>query len=217
MNHTLEIDSVQLEFGGIKILSDIYLQCKTGNITALLGRNGSGKSCLMQIIYGTLKTEKSVRIDKLPYCEAFKHKGLLNYLPQFNFIPASLSLKRVFSDFEIDYSIFVKKFPEFSAKHNSSVGKLSGGERRLVEFYVIIKTPSYFALLDEPFTHLNPLQIERVKVLLEEEKQNTGILLTDHMFRQVIAICDNLYILANGKTHLSKTISDIETLGYAKL
>jgi ABC-type multidrug transport system ATPase subunit len=217
MNHTLETDGVQLAFDDRKILSDIYMQCKTGKITGLLGRNGSGKSCLMKIIYGTLKAEKSVRIDKLAYYEAYKHPGLLLYLPQFNFIPPSLSLKRIFKDFETDYAVFEKIFPEFASKYKSSVSILSGGERRLVELYVVVKAPSYFALLDEPFTHLNPVQIEKVKELLTTEKANKGILVTDHMFRQVLAVCDNLYVLANGKTHLAKTIADIETLGYAKL
>ncbi|MEP6749019.1 MAG: ATP-binding cassette domain-containing protein [Bacteroidota bacterium] len=216
MNHTLETDGVQLEFDGRKILSDVYVQCKTGKITGLLGRNGTGKSCLMQIIYGTLKAEKSVRIDKLAYYEAFKRPGLLLYLPQFNFIPSSLSLKRICTDFEIDYILFSKRFPEFASKKNTSIGNFSGGERRLVELYAIVKAPSYFALLDEPFTHLNPLQIQKVKELLVEEKRNKGILLTDHMYREVIAICDNLYLLVNGKTHLAKSMSDIETLGYAR-
>src|SRR5260221_13491758 len=109
MIHILEADGIQLEFDGRKILSDIYVQCKTGKITGLLGRNGTGKSCLMKIIYGSLKVEKSIRIDKQSKNEAFKQPGLLVYLPQFNFIPSSLSLKRIFKDFEIDYAPFEKR------------------------------------------------------------------------------------------------------------
>ena len=60
MNHTLEVDSIQLAFNNRRILSDIYLKCETGKITGLLGRNGQGKSCLMKIIYGTLSCEKSI-------------------------------------------------------------------------------------------------------------------------------------------------------------
>jgi ABC-type multidrug transport system ATPase subunit len=217
MIHTLEADGIQLAFDGRKILSDIYVHCKTGKITGLLGRNGAGKSCLLKIIHGSLKAEKSVRIDKQYVNEAFKQPRLLVYLPQFNFIPASLSLKRIFKDFEIDYALFEKRFPEFASKYTSSVGKLSGGERRLIELYAIVKTASQFALLDEPFTHLNPVQIEKVKEILVEEKENKGILLTDHIYRQVIAICDSLYVLVNGKAHTARSIEDIETLGYARL
>lgn len=217
MNHVLEIDGVQLQFDGRKILSGIYLRCETGKITGLLGKNGQGKSCLMKIIYGSLPCEKSVRFDHISIVESFKRPDLLMYLPQFNFIPKSLSLRRVFQDFGLEYSKFQNRFSEFATRETSSVGNLSGGERRLIELYVIVKSASQFAMLDEPFTHLNPLQIEKVKELLTEEKANKGLLITDHMYRHTIDICDSLYVLTNGQTYLTKSVTDIETFGYARL
>ena len=86
-----------------------------------------------------------------------------------------------------------------------------------MEIYVIVKSKSRFAMLDEPFTHLNPIQVEKVKELLVEEKLHKGLLVTDHMYRHIVDICDDLYVLADGKTHLTKSIADIETLGYARL
>jgi ABC-type lipopolysaccharide export system ATPase subunit len=213
----LEADGIQLEFSGRKILHDIYIKCDKGKITALLGRNGTGKSCLMQIIYGSLPCEKSVRINNTSQYEAYKRPDLLRYLPQFNFIPNGLLLKDVFRHYALDYSLFEKRFPEFSSKYKTSVGSLSGGERRMIEIYAILKCKSQFAMLDEPFTHLNPLQIEKVKNLMLEEKLHKGLLITDHMFREVIEISDNIYVLANMKTHLTKSIQEIEKLGYVKL
>ncbi len=216
MIHTLEADSIQLEFDGRKILSDIYIKCETGKITGLLGRNGQGKSCLMKIIYGNLPCEKSVRFNNIAQYEAFKRPDLVLYLPQFNFIPKTLSLKRIFKDFDLDFSLFQIQFPEFAKRVKSSLNDLSGGEQRLIELFVILKSRSQFAMLDEPFTHLNPLQIEKVQQLLLAEKENKGLLITDHMFKHIISICDNLYVLSNGKTYLTKSISEIETLGYAR-
>jgi ABC-type multidrug transport system ATPase subunit len=217
MNHILEVDSIQLEFDTRRILSGIYLKCETGKITGLLGRNGQGKTCLMKIIYGALKCEKSVRFDNLVYQEAFKHPELLLYLPQYNFIPQSLTLSRIFKDFSLDYSIFQNRFPEFASRYKSPIGSLSGGEHRLVELYIIVMSASQFAMLDEPFTHLNPTQIEKVKELLLEEKANKGLLITDHMYKHIIDVADDLYVLANGKTHLIKNLTEIEDLGYARL
>lgn len=217
MNHVLETDGVQLEFEGRKILSNVYLKCETGKITGLLGKNGQGKSCLMKVIYGNLPCEKSVRFDHISIVQSFKRPDLLVYLPQFNFIPKSLSLRRVFQDFQLDYIEFRNRFSEFTASDKVSVGNLSGGERRLIELYVIVKSTSQFAMLDEPFTHLNPLQIEKVKELLKKEKANKGLLITDHMYRHIIDVCDSLYVLTNGQTHLTKSIEDIETLGYVRL
>lgn len=217
MTHKLEADSIQLEFDGRKILSSIYLKCETGKITGLLGRNGQGKSCLMKIIYGSLKCEKSIRFDNITQYEAFKRPDLLLYLPQFNFIPKFLSLKRIFKDFELDYSTFEKRFPEFASRYKSNVGSLSGGGYRLVEIYIIVKSKTQFVMLDEPFTHLNPIQVEKVKEFLVEEKEQKGMLVTDHMYKHIVDISDHLYVLTDGKTHLTKSNTDIETLGYARL
>jgi len=102
MTHTLTADSIQLEFGLRPILSDIYLHCQTGKITGLLGRNGQGKTCLMRAIYGDQTcSSRSVRFDDTAVLHPYTRPDLVRYLPQFNFIPGSLTLKRVFTDFNL--------------------------------------------------------------------------------------------------------------------
>ncbi|MGS0014500.1 ATP-binding cassette domain-containing protein, partial [Escherichia coli] len=71
MTHILEADGIQLSFYERKILSGIYLQCETGKITGLLGRNGQGKSCLMKIMFGSLPAEKSIRFDRVSIVTPF--------------------------------------------------------------------------------------------------------------------------------------------------
>jgi len=115
----------------------------------------------------------------------------------------------------LEFSFFEKIFIEFSSRYKSSINDLSRGERRLLELYIIVKSKSYFALLDEPFSYLSPIQIDKAKEFLLEETKNKGLLVTDHLFRHVTDICYSLYILSNGKTHLAKDINDIERLGYA--
>jgi lipopolysaccharide export system ATP-binding protein len=218
MIHKLEADSIFLEFGSRKILSDIYLKCETGKITGLLGRNGNGKTCLMNIIYGNLNANsKSIRFDDLTVQAAYKRPDLLLYLPQFNFIPQTLTLKRIFADFDLDFFEFENRFPDFKSKYKSTLKSLSGGNRRLVEVYIVLKAKSKFAMLDEPFSHLSPIMIESIMELMNEEKKNKGLLVTDHMFRNIIEISDHLYVLTGGKTHLTKAVEELEFLGYAKV
>ena len=218
MIHTLEADSIIVEFGLNRILSDVYIKCETGRITGLLGRNGAGKSSLLNIIYGNLKSSgKSIRFDGLAERQPFKRPELLLYLPQFNFIPTNFSLKRIFADFKVDYDYFGSLFPDFTSKYKMHLGTLSGGERRLVEIYVLVKAKSQFLFLDEPFSHLSPVYVDIVKKLLVGEGRNKGILITDHMYNDVVEISDDLYVLANGKTHLIKNVQEIETLGYAHI
>ena len=217
MKHVLEIDSVQLQLNNRKILSGIYLKCETGQITGLLGKNGEGKSSLMKIMYGSLPCEKSVRFDHMSVLKTFKRPDLLVYLPQFNFIPGSLSLRRVFHDFELAYSTFEDRFPEFTGREKLTVGSLSGGERRLVEVYLIVKAPSQFAMLDEPFTQLNPLQIEKVKELLTQEKANKGFLITDHMYRHILDLSDRLFLVKDGKTIFIRDMQHLVLHGYVRV
>jgi ABC-type lipopolysaccharide export system ATPase subunit len=216
MTKAMEADGIQLSFGERKILSDIYIKVEKGAITGLLGRNGSGKSCLMKVIYGTQQAERSVRIDKKRLPLAYIQPKLLQYLPQFNFIPTSLKLKRIFSDFEIDYHEFQKRFPEFAGRHSLTVSSLSGGEERLIEVYIILKSAAEFVMLDEPFTHLNPLQIEKVKELIKDQKNRKGILVTDHMYLHVLELAQKIYVLVNGKTHVMKNTEHLQDLGYVR-
>jgi ABC-type multidrug transport system ATPase subunit len=218
MIHTLEADGIQLEFGLRRILSDVYIKCKTGKITGLLGRNGQGKSCLMNIMLGTLKPSiSSVRFDGSMINNAGKRHDLLLYLPQFNIIPKSLTVKKVLDDFKLPYADFGNRFPEFTEKYDSKVSQLSGGQWRTLEIYIIAKAPSLFAMLDEPFTHLNPIQIEKIKEFLLAEKANKGFLITDHMYTHLLDISDSVYLLKDGKTHLARSIADLDELGYIRL
>ena len=93
MIHTLEFDSLYLEFDLRKVLSSVYMKCETGNVVGLLGRNGSGKSCLMKIVFGSMRAEhKSIRIDGRYYPGNTPKKTLITYLPQDHFIPTFLTL-----------------------------------------------------------------------------------------------------------------------------
>ena len=215
MNNILEVDSVILNFGDKRVLSNVYLKCSTGEVIGILGRNGSGKTTLLRIVFGELEsTNKSIRINGKVNNEPYKSVGLIKFLPQFNFLLPAISVKQLFKSFKIDFNDFVQLFPEFEKYYKSQLTELSGGERRIVEIYTILAVKSLFCLLDEPFTHIMPVHIESVKLLIEREKQRKGIILIDHQYRNVIEICDRIYILENGKTNPVLSDTDFQRFGY---
>ncbi len=214
MNHKLEISSVRLLYDDRLIISDVYLKIETGNIVGLLGRNGEGKSSLMRVVFGVIDSDKSILIDNVSIYEAYKYPKLLRYLPQHNFIPKHLRLKRIFKDFGVEYDDFVSKFPDFKDRQNSKIGELSGGMRRLTELYVIIKSQTKFVMLDEPFTHISPIQSETIKTIIEEEASIKGFLITDHMYRNVLKVCDRVYLILHGKTRLINDVEDLVEFEY---
>jgi len=200
MIHTLEIDSVVLEFGQKRVLQDVYLKIETAKVIGLIGRNGSGKSCLMNIIFGKLiPNEKSIRLDGKYHPENRISKDILRYLPQFNFIPKSLSVKRVFDDYDIDIERFYNYFPEFRKLKKSKNQQLSGGERRIIEIYIIHVGKSQFCMLDEPFSQLMPKHIDTIKEIIITEKEHKGILISDHLYEHIIDICDDINVIKDGR------------------
>jgi ABC-type lipopolysaccharide export system ATPase subunit len=218
MTHTLEVDSVILEFDSKRVLQDVYMKSETGKVTGLLGRNGAGKSCLMKIIFGELVTnDKSIRLNGNAINNEYRCPGDIRYLPQGRFIPKYLIIKRIFDDFELDYSEFTNEFPEFEKFYKAKFKNLSGGEQRIIEIYAILASKTKFCMLDEPFSHVMPVHVDAIKKLILKEKKNKGIIITDHLYKHIIDICDNLYVINNGKTYLTKSIQNLVTLGYVRI
>jgi len=215
MKHSLEVDSIILEFGAKRVLQDVYLKSESGKTTGILGRNGAGKSCLMQIIYGELKTNnKSIRLNGKAVLDASRNPEDIRYLPQFNFIPIGVKISRIFKDFELNFSDFTAYFPEFEKYYNDKLKNLSGGEIRIIEIYAILASQTKFVMLDEPFSQVMPKHVNPIKSLINNEKNNKGIIITDHLYEHIIDICDDIYVIANGKTYLTKDRSDLIQLGY---
>ena len=215
MTHKLELDSVILEYDSKRVLQDIYLKCETGKVTGILGRNGTGKSSLLRIVFGdVIPSDKSIRINGSSLVSSSRSPTDMRYLPQNRFIPKSLSINRIFRDFELDFADFVTEFPEFEKFCKSKLNNLSGGEVRIIEIYLILVSQTKFCMLDEPFSQIMPIHIETIQKLILREKENKGILITDHLYQHVIDTCDELYILNDGKTNLSRSVNDLEVLGY---
>lgn len=215
MKHSLQVDSIILEFDTKRVLQDVFLSNETGKTSGILGRNGTGKTCLMNIIYGELKTNnKSIRLDGKAIFDGFRNPETLRYLPQFNFVPKNLRIKRIFKDFELNFSDFIEYFPDFEKYYNSKLGNLSGGENRILEIYSILASKTKFCMLDEPFSQVMPVHIDTIKNIINEEKKNKGIIITDHLYEHIIDICDEIYVILNGKTYLTKDRNDLIKLGY---
>ena len=165
MKNLLEVDGVILEFGAKRILQDVYLKCETGEITGLLGRNGTGKSSLFKLLFGELTaSSQSVRINKNTLMGSNRSPKDIRYLPQHNFVPNFLTVKSLFRDFEVDFSDLTSNFPEFEKDYKSKLVTLSSGQRRIIEIFVILTSSTKFCILDEPFSQVMPIWIIRSKL-----------------------------------------------------
>lgn len=200
----IELDSVELYFKERRILNGVYLKAETGKIIGLLGRNGCGKSCLLQILFGALQPKyKFIKIDGKPLLKPLYSLKNASYLPQHHLAPNRLKFKNFFQLLKLDWEDFINHFENFSRYYNTKLNRVSGGERRVIETYAVLKQKGDIVLLDEPFSNIAPLHIEKMKPLITLEKAHKAIIITDHNYRDVIDICDDLYLLNNGCTKKS--------------
>jgi ABC-type multidrug transport system ATPase subunit len=197
------------------VLSSVYMSCSTGKIVGLLGRNGSGKSCLMQVVFGTKKAEtRSVRFNKSPLVENQLKRKVIAYLPQAELLPPFMTFEKALKLYDIDYQHFVDQFPELDECLKRKSSEVSGGQRRLFEVLLVLYSRHPFCILDEPFSGLMPVHVEKLKEIFRIEKQRKGIIITDHLHRHIRDIADDLYVLTNGETYRVTEEEQLVELGY---
>jgi lipopolysaccharide export system ATP-binding protein len=212
---TLKADSIELAFDGRKILQDVHLACKQGEVIGLLGRNGCGKSSLLKAIFGTLNAaHRYVSID-----DRFIHKGYHNnriaYLPQHNYLPANIridKLAKLLVD-PLSWDEFAA-LPIFQRYFNKTAAQVSGGELRQLETMMIIHSKADFILLDEPFTHISPIQADEFKPVIRACAKRKGIIVTDHQYYNILEVSDKVILLKDGCTKHITNNDELITYGY---
>ena len=215
----LEIDSVQLVFDGRKILTNIYFNCATTEIVGLLGRNGSGKSSLLKIIFGTLKGEsQSVRLNRKYTPQLFKKPQAVHYMPQDGFVMNYLSFDDLINIFQLQAHLDkIFELKEIKKNRREHVGNLSGGEKKVMEIITLLYTKGEFVILDEPFSYLSPILIEKLIPHLHYQAQTKGIILTDHQYETVFQVCSKYYVLNEGILTQVKQVSELAAYGYINI
>lgn len=194
----LEVDSVIMRYGEHTVLSDVYLKSNVGDIIGIFGRNGSGKTTLFNIIYGTCTAENSfVRIDGEVISRGAFRGGLVGYLPQNDFFPAHLRIREVFSllpQWRVD-----RKDEILGRVWETRAGELSGGELRYLETMYLLWSGFKYLILDEPFSGLAPVMVERLCSILKEHSKTAGIMIADHDYRSVAGLVNRHFMLDSGE------------------
>ncbi|XZF13178.1 ATP-binding cassette domain-containing protein [Chitinophagaceae bacterium MMS25-I14] len=214
MNDQLVAEQVYFSAQGKDILKGATIRADKGMITCLLGSNGSGKSTLLKAVFGILPAgDKWISWNGHIYRKPYSVNGLLNYLPQIPFLP-DRKMRKLLKMMDIDEKVLFAYFPELEGDLNKKVSKLSGGMERLWSIVLLVLAPVKFTMLDEPFTHIMPLYIERLKQLICDYRTEKGFIITDHMHEHVLEIQDRLYFMKSGQSFLLKNKEDLVLHGY---
>ena len=211
----LLVDSVHLEFDKLQVLQSAFITAQTGRVTGVLGRNGCGKSCLFKCIMGGIKPQNIfVRFNDEPETDYALIGKRVKYLPQNVFMPTNMTLGEAFDLYEVDYNGLVSFDNSFHSYQRMTSAQLSGGQVRIAEMYMVLNSDAEFCILDEPFSNVAPKYVEMMQQLIQQHKATKGIIISDHMYEQVMDITDDLFLLRDGYTFPIKCREDLIHQGY---
>jgi lipopolysaccharide export system ATP-binding protein len=220
----LIVQNLRKKYKSRTVVQDISLTVHSGEVVGLLGPNGAGKTTSFYMIVGLVPSDEGriilneKDISRLPIHQ--RAQMGLSYLPQepsifrkmttAENILAVLELKKLSA--EETQARLESLLNDLHITHirNNLAVSLSGGERRRVEIARCLANDPSFILLDEPFAGIDPIaviDIQKIIMLLKE--RNIGVLITDHNVRETLGICDQAYIVNEGRVFASGTPAEI--------
>lgn len=220
----LRIERLRKSYRKKLVIRDVTMAVNRGEVAALLGPNGSGKTTTFYAIAGLVIPEAgSVRIDGqvVTGLPMYRRARLgIGYLPQEMSIFRGLSVEdNISAVLDITETHHHKRrerleelLSDFSIEHlrRAPALALSGGERRRVEIARCLAANPKYLLLDEPFAGVDPISVGDIRHLVADlKKRGIGVLITDHNVRETLEIVDRAYILHDGQVLMSGTPAEV--------
>lgn len=220
----LQIINLRKSYRKKLVIRDVSLKLGRGEVVALLGPNGSGKTTCFYSIAGLVTPEGGkVIIDgrDVTTLPMYRRARLgIGYLPQEMSIFRGMTVEdNIMSILEISVPEKRKRrerleelLSEFSIEHlrRASALALSGGERRRAEIARCLAAGPKYVLLDEPFAGVDPIAVGEIRHLVADLKtRGIGVLITDHNVQETLQIVDRAYILHDGKVLMSGTTDEV--------
>jgi ABC-type multidrug transport system ATPase subunit len=213
----ITIDSVCLTFDERIILDNIFIAINQHEVVGLLGRNGCGKSCLLKILLGFLTPQYSVVKYNDDYLKKpFSKQNFINYLPQTNCHPKEMPILNLLKWYDINPHYFYENYDFLKEHANKKFGALSGGEKRLFEVLIVLEANTQFTILDEPFSHIMPLHLDLLKDVIQKTKQEKGIIITDHLYENVLETSDRVYLISERCSYIVQSKEDLIEKNYIR-
>ena len=221
----LVVEDLEKNYNTKKVVKNISVNVKSGEVVGLLGPNGAGKTTAFYMIVGLISCRRGrVSIDDNNLTNLPMHhraKIGLSYLPQEASIFRKLTVEQnIIAVLQAQPGLktidIEEKLEDLLTQMNindlrTSLGiSLSGGERRRVEIARALATIPKFILLDEPFAGVDPISVIDIQRTIKDlAQQEIGILITDHNVRETLGICTRAYIMNQGSVITSGTPQQI--------
>ena len=214
----IKVKNITKKISSKMLLKFISFELKPNKITGLLGANGAGKTTLFRSVAGlsSIDTGEIFLGKKEVSRDDIEKRSLqgLKYVPQEDSLFEELSLlENLTAAIELQFKKIHNKHTEkidfylekmnLQNKANIKAKFLSGGEKRKTEILRAILLDAKCILLDEPFAGVDPISVEEIIKILKDLKENLTIFISDHNFRDVMKVCDEIILMNQGEILLN--------------
>ena len=215
----LKVDNINVYYGAIHAIKDVSLEVNEGEIVALIGANGAGKSTTLKTISGLLRSKTgSITFmgEDISKTEAYKlvSKGLA-HVPEGRRIFLQMTVRENLemgaystdgSTVRADLEDVYNRFPRLRERKNQIAGTLSGGEQQMLAIGRAMMSHPKLLILDEPSMGLAPILVGQIFDIIKElHRQGTTVLLVEQNAEMALRIADRAYVLESGSISLSGT------------
>lgn len=220
----LKVENMNVHYGVIHAIKDVSFDVKQGEIVALIGANGAGKTSIMHALSGLIKTTSGSiefldnEIAKVPAYKIIA-RGLAQ-VPEGRRIFSQLSVQdnlelgaylRTDSKINQDLEKVYQRFPRLKERKNQLAGTLSGGEQQMLAMGRALMSKPKLLLLDEPSMGLSPILVNEIFKIIQEINKEDGVtvLLVEQNANKALSIANRAYVLETGNITISGDAKEV--------
>ena len=220
----LEIKDLEVSYGIIKAIKGISFDVNEGEVIALIGANGAGKTTILHTITGLITADRGTvqfegkEITKVP---AHKIVGMgMAHVPEGRRVFANLTVlqnlkmgaytRKDKNEIEQTLETVYTRFPRLKERQNQMAGTLSGGEQQMLAMGRALMSHPKIILMDEPSMGLSPIFVNEIfDIIKEVSESGTTVLLVEQNAKKALSIADRAYVLETGRITLEGKASDL--------
>ena len=216
--YAVEMLNITKRFPGIIANDNITLQLKKGEIHALLGENGAGKSTIIRHLTGIYRPDSGeVLVEGAPVYENPEKKALIAVIPDdwYYFSQSTIrDMCRFYRGFYPSFSMerYEKLKEVFGIDEKRAIRRLSKGMQKQAAFWLVLSCMPDYLILDEPVDGLDPVMRRQVWTLLmgDVAQRGTTVLVSSHNLRELEDVCDHVGIMDHGRVLLERSLAQLQ-------
>lgn len=220
----LEIKDLQVYYGVIHAIRDVSFEVNEGEVIALIGANGAGKTTILHTITGLLPAKggevlyEGINLQKIPAHKIVSHgiahvpegRRVFSQLTVYDNLLMGAFTRSDKAEIEESLENVYKRFPRLEERKNQLAGTLSGGEQQMLAMGRALMSHPKIVLMDEPSMGLSPILVEEIFDIIKSiSKSGTTVLLVEQNAKKALAIADRAYVLETGKIVLDGVADDL--------